>query len=134
MEVEEWDKAMDEELGMMKKMDTWELVEPAAGKNIVRCHWVFTTKKDKHGNIACYKAQLVAQGFSQKPCIDYNDNGTFMPVMCFESLHTLLTLAAENDWELRQFNMKSAYLNGKLKEEIYMKQLPGFDDSSGKVC
>ena len=133
-DAEKWEAAMDKELEMMKKMKTWELVDAPIGKNVVGCRWVFTMKKDEHGNIARYKARLVAQGFSQKPGVDYSNMGTFAPVMCFESLRMHLALAAENDWELHQYDVKSTYLNGKLKEEIYMCQPPGFNDGSGRVC
>ena len=119
---------------MMKNMKTWKLTELPPGKNVVGCKWVYTKKLDKHSNIKHYKARLVAQGFSQKPGIDYNNTGTFVPVMQFESLQTNLALAAENNWELHQLDMKSAYLNGYLEEEIYMKQPPGFNNGSGRVC
>jgi hypothetical protein len=132
--AQKWQEAMEEELGMMKKMEMWTLVNIPQGKNVVGCRWVFTTKKDEHGNVARYKARLIAQGFSQKPGVNYSNTGTFVFVMRFESLRTQLALAAENNWELRQFDVKSAYLNGKLEEEIYMKQPPGFNDSSGRVC
>ncbi|KIL57786.1 hypothetical protein M378DRAFT_87411, partial [Amanita muscaria Koide BX008] len=133
-EAEKWEGAMGEELEMMKKMGTWELVDLPEGKNIVGCKWVFTKKRDEEGRINRFKARLVAQGFSQKPGVDYSNTGTFAPVMRFESLRTHLALAAVNNWELRQFDVKSAYLNGSLDEEIYMRQPPGFDDGSGRVC
>ena len=90
-------------------------------------------KRDKHGAIIKHKAQLVAQGFSQKPGIDYSNNGTFTPVMRFETLRTMLAHLAINNWKLRQFDIKGAYLHGELKEEIYMGQAPGYDDGTGQV-
>jgi hypothetical protein len=66
--------------------------------------------------------------------MDFSHNGTFAPVMRFETLHTMLALAAVNEWDMHQLNVKSAYLNGKLTEEIYMKQPPGFSDGSRRVC
>ena len=98
------------------------------------CKWVFLRKKDEDRNIESYKAQLVAQGFSQKPGMDYSDTGTFAPVMCFETLRTMLALAVINSCDMRQMDVKGVYLNSWLKEEIYMKQLAGFDDGSGRVC
>jgi len=74
------------------------------------------------------------QGFLQKPGTDFSHNGTFAPVMHFKTLCTMLTLATVNKWDMCQLNVKSAYLNGKLMEEIYMKQPPGFSDGSRHVC
>ena len=104
------------------------------GREAVECKWVFLRKKDENGNIEAYKAWLVAQGFSQKPGTDYSDTGTFAPMMRFETLRTMLALAVINGWDMHQMDVKGAYLNGWLKEEIYMKQLAGFDDGTGRVC
>jgi hypothetical protein len=81
-----------------------------------------------------YKARLVAQGFTQKPGTDFSNMGTFAPVMRFETLRTLLALAAVNGWHLCQMDVKEAYLNGRLTEELYMKQPTGFEDGTGRVC
>ena len=105
-----------------------ELLE---GREAVGCKWVFLRKKDEDGNIESYKAWLVAQGFSQKPRMDYSDTGTFAPMMRFETLQTMLVLAAINGWNMCQMDVNGAYLNGWPKEEIYMKQPAGFDDRSG---
>jgi hypothetical protein len=129
-----WKGAMGEELGNIEKMGTWELMDLPPGRTPIGCKWVFLRKRNEKGEIARYKACLVAQGFSQKPGIDYSNNGTFAPVMRFEMLRTGLTLSAVNGWDLRQFDIKGAYLNRYIKEEIYMRQSPGFDDGSGRVC
>ena len=76
----------------------------------------------------------MAQGFSQKPGTDYNNDATFAPVMRFETLRTLLAFAAVHNLKLRQFDVKSAYLHGRLSETIYMNQPPGYEDSSGRFC
>ena len=81
-----------------------------------------------------FKARLVAQGFSQKPGTDYDNDGTFALVMRFEILHTLLAYAAVNNLKLRQFDVKSAYLHGRLSEVIYMNQPPGYNDNSERSC
>ena len=133
-EKEKWEKAMWEELGVIKKMETWELKDLPSGRTAIGCKWVFAKKRDEHGNVIKYKARLVAQGFAQKPGTDYSNNGTFAPVMRFESLRTGLALAAVNRWDLRQFDVKGAYLNGYLEEEIYMRQPPGFEDGTERVC
>lgn len=130
----EWEKAIDEEYNQLIERGTWHLEELPIGREAVGCKWVFDRKKDKKGNIIKYKARLVAQGFSQKPGVDYMDSGTFAPVMHFETLQTMLALATINRWDVWQMDVKGAYLNGWLKEEIYMKQPAGYDDGSGCVC
>jgi hypothetical protein len=98
--------------------------------------WVYHAKKDAAGNVICYKAHLVAQGFSQVPGVDYFD--TFAPVAKLASIRAILAMAAAEDMELHQINIKGAYLNGELteREKIFMQQPPGYDapNSSGKVC
>jgi hypothetical protein len=133
-EKEHWMTAVEAELNVLEKMGTWKMEDLPAGREPIGCCWVFDKKRDEHGNIVKYKARLVAQGFSQKPGTDFSHNGTFAPVMRFETLRTMLALAAVNKWDMRQLDVKSAYLNGKLTEEIYMKQPPGFSDGSGRVC
>ena len=74
----------------------------------------------------------MAKGYSQTPRMDYNE--TFAPVVCLETIHTLLALAVAEDWEIEQMDIKGAYLNGSIKEEIYMKQPDGYDDKAGCLC
>jgi transposase InsO family protein len=133
-EGEKWKAAMDEEIGTLEKMGTWELKDLPADRKTVGCKWVFLRKRDEHGQIIKYKARLVAQGFSQKPGIDYSNDGTFAPVMRFETLRTLLAYSAVHNLKLRQFDVKSAYLHGRLNETIYMAQPPGYNDGSGRSC
>jgi hypothetical protein len=96
--------------------------------------WTFVKldKRHENGKIARYKAWLVAQGFTQKPGTDFSNTGTFAPVMRFKTLHTLLAMSAIHDWELRQMDIKGAYLNGKIVEELYM-QPTGFEDGTARV-
>ena len=88
---------MDEEIGTLEKMGTWKLEDLPADCKLVGCQWVFLRKRDENCQIIKYKARLVAQGFSQKPRTDYSNDGTFAPVMYFETLRTLLTFSAVND-------------------------------------
>jgi hypothetical protein len=131
-----WEKAIHEELAVLRDAGTWELTNAPDGANIVGSKWVFRAKKDAAGNVVRYKARLVAQGFSQVPGVDYFD--TFAPVAKLASIRTVLALAASNDMELHQIDIKGAYLNGELTEQetIYMSQPPGYHapNSSGKVC
>ena len=132
-EAHQWKQAMDKEMEVLRNMGTWMKTDLPDQREVIGCKWVYVKKKDENGNIIQYKARLVAQGFSQKPGTDYSDNGTFAPVMRFETLRTMLAHSAINNWKLQQFNIKGAYLHGELKEEIYMAQAPGYDDESGKV-
>lgn len=111
-EGEKWKAAMDEEINTLGKMGTWKLEDAPQDRKPVGCKWVFLRKRDEHGQITKYKARLVAQGFSQKPGIDYDNDGTFAPVMRFETLRTLLAYSAVNNLKLRQFDVKGAYLHG----------------------
>jgi hypothetical protein len=129
-----WEKAIEEELKVLKESETWELVVPPDGANIIGSKWVFRAKKDAAGNVVRYKARLVAQGFSQVPGIDYFD--TFAPVACLASIRAILAYAAALDLEIHQIDIKGAYLNGLLtkKEVIYMRQPPGYHTDRNLVC
>lgn len=129
-----WKAAMEKEIANLREHDTYDLVEPPSGANIVGSRFVFRIKRDADGSITQYKARLVAQGFTQVPGIDFNE--TFAPVAKLSSIRTLLALAARYDWELEQMDVKSAYLNGKLDETIYMRQPPGsaVDGQEHLVC
>ena len=128
----EWEKAVKTELDMLSEKGTWQLVDLPPGRKAIGNRWVFTKKFDEHGNLSRYKARLVTQGFSQIPGQDYSE--TFSPVMRLDSLRTLIALAAMLDLEISQMDIKGAYLNGTLEEEIYMKQPEGFSDGTGRVC
>ena len=97
-----------------KKNETWELVYLSEGKNVIRLKWVYRTKYDADGTIQKHKARLVAKGYSQQQGIDFEE--TFSPVACFEIVRTFLALAAQLNWPMYQFDVKSAFLNGELKE------------------
>jgi len=79
-----------------------------------------------------YKAHLVAKGFSQIPGMDFNQ--TFAPVVRLETLRSIIAETIQRGWKLRQMDVKGAYLNGLLKEEVYMAQPEGFDDRTSRVC
>jgi len=132
----DWDKAIHEELAVLKESGTWILVDAPSGANIVGSKWVFRVKKDADGNILRKKARLVAQGFSQVPGVDYFD--TYAPVARLASIRTVLALAARQNMELHQIDIKGAYLNGELTpdEVIYMRQPPEYAsrDHPNRVC
>ncbi|KAJ3553828.1 hypothetical protein NM688_g3412 [Phlebia brevispora] len=127
----EWKESMDKEMDQLKNMGTFELVDLPPGRKAVGSRWVFLIKRDSEGRIVKYKSRLVAQGFSQIPGQDFTE--TYAPVMRLESLRTLLAIAAVNDWPVHQMDVVGAYLNSELKEEVYMRQPPGYDDGTGRV-
>jgi hypothetical protein len=133
-EAVQWKAAMDEEYNMLVKMGTWEKADLPPGRNAIGSKWVFKKKHDENGKVIRFKARLVVQGFAQKPGTDYSEDGTFAPVMRFETLRTLLAFAAVHNLKLRQFDIKGAYLHGYVNETIYMIQPPGYEDGTGRVC
>ncbi|CAL8174177.1 unnamed protein product [Prunus armeniaca] len=121
---ESWMKAMKDELSMTEKNSTWELVDRPADKPIIGVKWVFKTKLNLDGSVQKNKARLVAKGYAQKPGIDYNE--TFALVARLDTIRTLVALAAQKNWKLYQLDVKSAFLNGVLEEEVYVDQPDGF--------
>ena len=126
--------AMKEELKSMDDNNVWEMTELPKDSKIVGCKWVFKTKRDSKGNVERYKARLVAKGYTQKDGIDYKE--TFSPVSRKDSLRIIMALVAHFDLELHQMDVKTAFLNGDLEEEVYMDQPQGFETTSKRnlVC
>src|SRR5664279_5113238 len=116
---------MDVEMEALNKNGTWSLVELPKGKKPVGCKWVYTIKFGANGEVERYKARLVAKGFTQTYGIDFQE--TFSPVAKLNTIRVLLSLAANLDWPLHQFDVKNAFLHGNLKEEIYMDIPPGYE-------
>ncbi|GBE80154.1 hypothetical protein SCP_0213570 [Sparassis crispa] len=127
-----WEQAVQTELNQLQGMETWELVEPPKDRKPVGNKWVLVKKTNKEGEIIKYKARLVVKGYSQIPGMDYTE--TFMPVVHLETIRAILGLAAILDWEIGQMDVKGAYLNGTLKEEVYMRQPKGYSDGTYHVC
>ena len=119
-----WREAMNDELNSMSKNNVWELAELPKGAKPVGCKWVFKTKLDPNGNVERYKARLVAKGYTQKEGIDYKE--TFSPVSRKDSLRIVMALVAHFDLELHQMDVKTAFLNGDLHEDVFMAQPQGF--------
>jgi virulence-associated protein VapD len=117
----EWLAALYEELESLKAKGVYEEVDSVpTNRKPLDSKWVLRIKRNKDGNISRFKARLVVKGFTQIPGQDFTY--TFAPVARWESIRTLLTLTALHDWELRQIDVKTAYLNGPLEEEIYMRK------------
>ena len=124
VEDECWSVAMQEELNQFERCQVWELVPPPTNAKVIGTRWVFKNKKDEDGNIVRNKARLVAQGYNQQEGIDFDE--TYAPVARLEAIRILMAFAAHKGFKLYQMDVKSAFLNGYLKEEVYLKQPPGF--------
>lgn len=120
----EWKKAMNEEIRMIEKNKTWQLVNKPKDKEVIGLKWVFKTKLNEDGSIQKHKARLVAKGYAQRPGIDFNE--TFAPVARMETIRTILALAAQMRLSIYQMDVKSAFLNGELSEEVYVEQPQGY--------
>lgn len=120
----DWSKAMKEEIAALKRNQTWELVPKLRDVEPISCKWVYKIKRRTDGLIERHKARLVARGFSQQYGLDYDE--TFSPVAKLTTVRVLLALAANKDWDLRQMDVKNAFLHGELDREIYMNQPMGF--------
>ncbi|KAK8669506.1 hypothetical protein V6N13_106934 [Hibiscus sabdariffa] len=131
---EKWLEAMRSEMDSMSENQVWTLVEPPEGIKPIGCKWVFKKKTDMDGNVQTYKGRLVAKGFRQIHGIDYDE--TFSPVAMIKSIRILLAVAAFHDYEIWQMDVKTAFLNGKLEEDVYMTQPEGFvaPENARKVC
>ncbi|KAG7536931.1 Reverse transcriptase RNA-dependent DNA polymerase [Arabidopsis suecica] len=132
-EREEWTNAVDDEVQAMIRNKTWVEEELPKGKKCVSSKWVFTIKYKSDGEIERYKARLVARGFTQTYGDDYRE--TFAPVAKQHTVKVVLSLAVNLDWELWQMDVKNAFLQGELEEEVYMSPPPGLEDivTPGKV-
>jgi hypothetical protein len=122
---------MDEELQSLKENQVWEVVPKPTNRKIVDCKWVYKVKTDANGNLERYKARLVARGFTQVPGQDFDE--IFSPVVRFDSMRLLLAISASKRWKPRQLDVKTAFLYGILKEEVYM-QLPEGSREDGKCA
>ncbi|GJU24151.1 retrovirus-related pol polyprotein from transposon TNT 1-94 [Tanacetum coccineum] len=123
---ESWTMAMQEELNQFKTNDVWSLVPPPENQTIIGTKWVFKNKLDENGIVSRNKARLVAQGYNQQEGIDFDE--TYAPVARLESIRILLAYACAHDFKLYQMDVKSAFLNGFINEEVFVAQPPGFID------
>ena len=130
-ESEKWKEAMKDELQSLSQNKTWKLVPLPADRKAIANRWVFALKKEK-GRIVRYKARLVAKGYSQRVGVDYAE--TFAPVVRYDSIRVILSVAAARQMVICTFDVKTAFLHGTIKETIFMQQPEGYDDGSGRVC
>jgi hypothetical protein len=127
----EWLAACEDEMRTWKQLNVYNVIPQSKGQKIISSKWVFHVKRGLDRTIQKYKARLVAQGFIQVKGIDFDQ--TFAPVAKFSSLCTIFALAAKHNLEVHQTDVKAAYLNADLNEEIYMEAPPGFDIPEGHV-
>ncbi|KAJ9538751.1 hypothetical protein OSB04_031484 [Centaurea solstitialis] len=122
----DWVTAMQEELNQFSALKVWRLVKKPLDKSIIDTKWLLKNKKDEHGTIVRNKARLVAKGYRQQEGIDYDQ--TFAPVARLEAIRMFLAYAAYKDFTVFQMDVKTAFLYGHLKEEVYVSQPEGFVD------
>ena len=122
-----------EEIQALEKNRTWEISKLPKGKNLVGCKQIFTVKHNADGNVNRFKARLIAKGFTQSYGINYKE--TFAPIAKLNFVRVLLSFSVNLDWSLHQLDIKNAFLNDDLEEEVYMEILPGFktQESANKV-
>lgn len=134
VDAEHWKSACNDEIKALTENDTWTLVDLPTGSQAIGSKWVFKIKRHTDGSIERYKARLVVQGFKQIEGIDFKE--TFAPVVRYETVRILLAVAAHNNLDVHQMDVTTAFLNGDLKETIYMKQPKGYETTGqeDKVC
>ena len=112
-----------EEYSSIMKNDVWEVVSRPEGKSVVTSRWLYKIKHAADGSIEKFKARFVARGFSQVEGVDYEE--TFALVARYTSIRSILSIAAEMGWKIHQMDVKTAFLNGFIQEEVYIEQLHG---------
>ncbi|CAM9677297.1 unnamed protein product, partial [Chrysoparadoxa australica] len=123
--ADEWRQAMNEELASLKANNTWTLVKAPLNANVIKTKWVYKVKYTAEGSIARFKARLVVQGFTQRLGVDYTD--THAPVSRLTTIRFVLALATRNDWDIYALDIKCAYLQAPVNEDIYVRAPPGYD-------
>ena len=133
-DVSFWKEAVNDEMESIMGNNTWILTDLPPGCKPLGCKWIFKRKMKIDGTIEKFKARLVIQGFRQKPGVDYFD--TYAPVARITTIRLLIALAAIHNLVIHQMDVKTAFLNGKLEEEVYINQLEGFimSENEHKVC
>jgi len=126
LQDDSWVTAMHDELHQFTHNDVWTLVSRPSDQNIIGTKWIFKNKSDEHGTVIRNKAWLVAQEYTQIERVDFDE--TFVPVARLESIRILLSISCHLGFKLYQMDVKSAFVNGILQEEVYVEQPKGFLD------
>jgi hypothetical protein len=128
----EWELAMAEEIAALEHTGTWDLISSPPGVRPITCKWVYKIKTRSDGSLERYKARLVARGFQQEQGRDYDE--TFASVAHMTIVRTLLAVASVRHWSVSQLDVQNTFLNGALREEVYMQPPPGYFVPDGIVC
>jgi hypothetical protein len=120
-----WRDAMMEEYNSIMKNNVWEVVPRPEGKSVVTSRWLYKLKHVADGSIEKCKSHFVVRGFSQVEGVDYDE--TFAPVARYTSIRAVISIAAEMGWKIHQMDVKTAFLNGLIEEEVYIEQRLGFE-------
>jgi hypothetical protein len=131
IQKKEWEYAMTKQYQSIIKNDVWEIVSRPKNKDLVSSKWLLKIKHVAYGSIEKHKARFVGHGFSQNEGIDYEE--TFSPVARYTSIKTIIALATKMKWKLHQMDVKIAFLNGVIEEEVYIEQPQGFEVESRKT-
>ncbi|RDX90862.1 hypothetical protein CR513_27231, partial [Mucuna pruriens] len=124
MTEEKWLKAMKDEINSIEKNQTWELVDPPSNKKLKALKWVYKVKVNPRGEVVKNKTRLVTKGFLHKAGIDYGE--VYAPVAMIETIRLVVAITINAGWSMHQLDVKSAFLNGPLEEEVYVDQPLGF--------
>ncbi|XP_076912370.1 uncharacterized protein LOC143570654 [Bidens hawaiensis] len=124
IKMEKWKKAMDVEIEAIERNETWYLVDLPRYAKCIGVKWVYKTKLNEKGEVEKYKARLVASGYGQEYGIDYME--VFAPVARMDTIRLMIAIAAQRGWKLFQMDGKSAFLHGKLEENVYVQQPLGY--------
>ena len=129
-----WNGAKTEEMVSFDETDTFTLVPYQPDMHILGCRWIFRIKLNADGTVKCLRSRLVVKCYDQEQGIDYLD--TYSPVVKSPTIRAILHLATVNNWDIRQLDVKHAFLYGDLTETVYMHQPPGFinKEKLGYVC
>ena len=115
---------MVEEYEFIVRNSAWEIVPRPVGKSVVGSRWIYKVKQVVYGSVKKHKAIFVAQGFSQIEGIDYEE--TFAPIARYSSIRIILALSVQMGWHIHQMDVKTTFLNGIIKKEVYIEQPEGF--------
>ncbi|GJS15410.1 gag-pol polyprotein [Tanacetum coccineum] len=119
-----WIESMQEELHQFDRLDVWELVDIPLCKNVINLKWLWKNKRDEENTVIRNKSCLVAKGYAQKEGIDFEES--FAPVALLEVVRLFIAYAAHKSFTVYQMDVKTAFLYGPLKEEVYVNQPDGF--------
>ncbi|CAM8947603.1 unnamed protein product [Rhodiola kirilowii] len=128
----DWIQAMQDELHQFERNKVWRLVPRPEKRKVIGTRWILKNKLNSKGEVVRNKARLVVKGYNQQEGIDYEE--TFAPVARLEAIRLLIAYSVQFGFKLHQMDVKTAFLNGYLKEEIFVEQPPGFEDPDRQDC